>query len=72
MICSPIAVGTIAILFLFAYLRLASNRCVAPVTLFDWLLNVALGSTLAGIVNGTSLTRGLIALITLLGFQFLR
>jgi uncharacterized membrane protein YcaP (DUF421 family) len=43
---------------------------VAPVTLFDWLLNVALGSTLAGIVNGTSLVRGLISLITLMAFQF--
>jgi hypothetical protein len=69
---SPITVGTIAILVLFTYLRLSSNRCVAPVTLFDWLLNVALGSTLAGIVNGTSLVRGLISLITLMAFQFLR
>ena len=38
-------------------------------TLFDWLLNVALGSTLAGIVNGTSLTRGLLSLSTLMAFQ---
>ena len=69
---SPITVGTIAIIILFTYLRLSSNRCVAPVTLFDWLLNVALGSTLAGIVNGTSLTRGLISLATLMAFQFVR
>lgn len=70
--CSPITVGAIAILLLFFYLRLSSNRCVAPVTLFDWILNVALGSTLAGIVNGTSLVRGLIALLTLLAFQLIR
>ena len=69
---SPVAVGSIAIIALFLYLRLSSNRCVAPVTLFDWILNVALGSTLAGIVNGTSLTRGIISLITLLSFQLVR
>lgn len=69
--CSPITVGTIAIIVLFVYLRLSSNRVVAPMTLFDWLLNVALGSTLAGIVNGTSLTRGLLSLTTLMAFQLL-
>lgn len=68
---SPVAVGTIAILVLFAYLRLSSNRCVAPVTLFDWILNVALGSTLAGIVNGTSLARGMLSLAIILLFQLL-
>ena len=69
---SPITVGAIAICALFLYLRYSSNRCVAPVTLFDWILNVALGSTLAGIVNGTSLTRGILSLITLLSFQLVR
>ncbi|ORX38233.1 hypothetical protein BD324DRAFT_620100 [Kockovaella imperatae] len=67
----PITVGAIAIVTLFLYLRLSSNRCVAPVTLFDWIINVALGSTLAGIVNGTSLLRGLISLVTLLLFQLI-
>ena len=69
---SPITVGSIALVLLFLYLRISSNRCVAPVTLFDWILNVALGSTIAGIVNGTSLVRGLIALASLLLFQYLR
>jgi uncharacterized membrane protein YcaP (DUF421 family) len=38
--------------------------------MFDWLINVALGSTLAGIVNGNSLVRGLLGLATMLGFQY--
>ena len=46
----PIIVGTIAIALLFAYLRLASNRSIAPITLFDSIVSVALGSTLAGVV----------------------
>lgn len=59
-----------AVIVLFAYLRLGSNRSIAPITVFDWVVDVALGSTLAGIVNGNSLVRGLLALSTLLGFQY--
>lgn len=47
------------------------QRSIAPITIFDWLINVALGSTLAGIVNGNSLVRGLLALGTMLGFQYI-
>lgn len=67
----PIIVGSIAVIILFIYLRLGSNRSVAPITVFDWIINVALGSTLAGIVNGNSLVRGLLALATMLIFQFI-
>lgn len=70
-ILHPLIVGSIAVIVLFFYLRLGSNRCVAPLTIFDWIINVALGSTLAGIVNGNSLTRGLIALYTMLAFQYI-
>ncbi|RDW56521.1 hypothetical protein BP5796_13162 [Coleophoma crateriformis] len=66
----PIIVGSIAVIALFGYLRLGSNRSVAPITVFDWVINVALGSTLAGIVNGNSLVRGLLALATMLAFQY--
>lgn len=69
-ILPPITVGTVAVMLLFGYLRLGSNRSIAPITIFDWLINVALGSTLAGIVNGNSLVRGLLALGTMLGFQY--
>ncbi|RDW58593.1 hypothetical protein BP6252_13069 [Coleophoma cylindrospora] len=70
-ILHPIVVGSIAVIALFSYLRLGSNRSVAPITVFDWVINVALGSTLAGIVNGNSLVRGLLALATMLGFQYI-
>lgn len=69
-ILHPLVVGSIAVIVLFFYLRLGSNRSVAPITVFDWIINVALGSTLAGIVNGNSLARGVIALFTMLAFQF--
>jgi uncharacterized membrane protein YcaP (DUF421 family) len=69
-ILHPFVVGSIAVIFLFTYLRLGSNRSVAPITVFDWIINVALGSTLAGIVNGNSLTRGIEALVTMLMFQY--
>ncbi|KAI1617982.1 hypothetical protein EDD37DRAFT_250839 [Exophiala viscosa] len=70
-ILHPVTIGSIAVIALFAYLRLGSNRSIAPITIFDWLINVALGSTLAGIVNGNSLVRGLLSLGTMLGFQFI-
>lgn len=70
-ILHPLIVGSIAVIILFFFLRLASNRSVAPITVFDWIINVALGSTLAGIVNGNSLVRGLIALWTMLAFQYI-
>ncbi|KPM37929.1 hypothetical protein AK830_g8624 [Neonectria ditissima] len=70
-ILHPIVIGSAAVIVLFAFLRLGSNRSIAPITVFDWVVNVALGSTLAGIVNGNSLVRGLLALVTMLGFQYM-
>jgi len=49
-ILHPLIVGTIILAVVFAYLRLASNRSVAPMTLFDSLVSVAMGSTLAGVI----------------------
>jgi uncharacterized membrane protein YcaP (DUF421 family) len=70
-ILHPITVGAIAVIVLFIYLRLGSNRSIAPINVFDWVINVALGSTLAGIVNGNSLVRGLLGLGTMLAFQYI-
>ena len=50
---------------------MGSNRSITPITTFDWLINVALGSTLAGIINGNSLVRGLLGLTTMIGFQYI-
>ena len=49
-ILHPLIVGTIILAVVFVYLRLASNRSVAPMTLFDSLVSVAMGSTLAGVI----------------------
>ncbi|KAK7432904.1 hypothetical protein QQZ08_000375 [Neonectria magnoliae] len=69
-ILHPIVIGSTAVIALFASLRIGSNRSISPMTIFDWVVNVALGSTLAGIVNGNSLVRGLLALATMLAFQY--
>ncbi|KAK7419588.1 hypothetical protein QQX98_003179 [Neonectria punicea] len=70
-ILHPIIIGSTAVIALFAFLRIGSNRSISPITIFDWVVNVALGSTLAGIVNGNSLVRGLLALATMLSFQYI-
>ncbi len=66
----PIIIGTIILALLFGYLRISSNRSVAPMTLFDSIVSIALGSTLAGVVNGTALVRGILALVVLLFWQY--
>jgi hypothetical protein len=43
-ILHPVAIGSIAILSLFAYLRISSNRTVAPLTIWDEICSIALGS----------------------------
>jgi len=68
--CSNNKSLTTGLQVLFGYLRIGSNRSITPITTFDWLINVALGSTLAGIVNGNSLVRGLLGLATMFGFQY--
>lgn len=53
-ILHPVAIGSIAIVVLFFYLRISSNRTVAPLTIWDTIVNIALGSV--GILSsiGTS------------------
>ncbi|THX12446.1 hypothetical protein D6D13_04190 [Aureobasidium pullulans] len=70
-ILHPLVIGSIAIIVLFTSLRFISNRSIAAMNVTDWIANVAIGSTLAGIVNGNSLARGMLGLATILGFQFL-
>lgn len=70
-ILHPVAIGSIAIIVLFCFLRISSNRTVAPLTIWDTIVNIALGSTLAGIINGQSLVKGVIALTMLIAWQFL-
>jgi len=70
-ILHPLVIGSIAIIVLFSALRFISNRSIAAMNVTDWIANVAIGSTLAGIVNGNSLARGSLGLATILGFQYL-
>lgn len=70
-ILHPLVVGSIAIIVLFTFIRFISNRSIAAMNVTDWIANVAIGSTLAGIVNGNSLARGMLGLLTILGFQYL-
>ncbi|KAH0148840.1 hypothetical protein KCU67_g11290, partial [Aureobasidium melanogenum] len=70
-ILHPLVIGSIAIIVLFTSLRFFSNRSIAAMNVTDWIANVAIGSTLAGICNGNSLVRGLLSLCTILGFQYL-
>jgi hypothetical protein len=65
-ILHPLVIGSIAIIVLFTSLRFFSNRSIAAMNVTDWIANVAIGSTLAGIVNGNSLARGMIGLCTIL------
>lgn len=48
-ILHPLAIGSIAIAFLFTWLRLSSNRTVAPLTIWDEICSVALGSVSLGL-----------------------
>lgn len=43
-ILHPVVIGSITIIALFAYLRISSNRTTAPLTIWDKIVNVALGS----------------------------
>ncbi|CAD0107919.1 unnamed protein product [Aureobasidium uvarum] len=70
-ILHPLVIGSIAIIVLFTSLRFFSNRSIAAMNVTDWIANVAIGSTLAGICNGNSLVRGMLSLATILGFQYL-
>ena len=57
---------------LIVLLRVSGKRTLAQLNLFDWIVTVALGSTLAGVVltPDVPLVEGVAALATLVGLQF--
>lgn len=67
-----LAVGTAAYLTLVAVLRVSGKRTLAKLNAFDFVVTVALGSTLATIMlnSSVSLTEGAAALLALAGLQF--
>ena len=67
-----VLVGTLAYLGLVAMLRLSGNRTLAKMNAFDFVVTVALGSTLATILlsRDVALAEGLVAFGLLIGLQY--
>jgi uncharacterized membrane protein YcaP (DUF421 family) len=67
-----VVVGILAYLFLILWLRLSGKRTLAKWNAFDFVVTVALGSTLATVLlsNQVALVEGVIGLGLLIGLQF--
>lgn len=65
-------VGVMAYCFLVMSLRVSGKRTLAKMNAFDWVVTVALGSTLATILlsKDVTLAQGALALALLIGMQF--
>ncbi len=65
-------VGVLAYVAVIVFLRVSGNRTLAKMNAFDFIVTVALGSTLATILlsRDVSLAEGLVALAMLIGLQF--
>ena len=67
-----LVVGVLAYLALVGILRVSGKRTLSQMNAFDFVVTVALGSTLATILvsNETSLLQGILAFLVLVGMQF--
>ncbi|ADB76904.1 DUF421 domain-containing protein [Geodermatophilus obscurus] len=67
-----LAVGAAAYLTLVVLLRVSGKRTLAKLNAFDWVVSVALGSTLATILlsSDVSWSEGAVALVLLAALQF--
>jgi len=67
-----VVVGTLAYAGLVAMLRISGSRTLAQMNAFDFIVTVALGSTLATILlsKDVALMEGLVAFSLLIGLQF--
>lgn len=67
-----LVVGIMAYCFLVAFLRISGKRTLSKMNAFDWVVTVALGSTLATILlnKDVTLAQGALALALLIGMQF--
>lgn len=65
-------VGTVAYLALVLLLRVSGKRTLSKMNAFDFIVTVALGSTLATVLlsSSVSLARGILALFMLILLQF--
>ncbi|MCC5880732.1 MAG: DUF421 domain-containing protein [Idiomarina sp.] len=66
-------VGVLAYAALVLFLRIAGKRTLSKMNAFDWVVTVALGSTLATILlnQDVALAQGALALALLITFQFI-
>lgn len=67
-----LVVGVLAYVGLLLFLRIAGKRTLSKMNAFDFLVTVALGSTLATVLlnKETALAEGLVAFGVLIGLQF--
>ncbi|NEM06148.1 DUF421 domain-containing protein [Geodermatophilus normandii] len=67
-----LAVGSAAYLALVVLLRVSGKRTLAKLNAFDWVVSVALGSTLATVLlsSDVSWSEGAVALVLLAALQF--
>lgn len=67
-----LVVGVLAYCMLVVFLRVSGKRTLAKMNAFDWVVTVALGSTLATILlnRDVSLAQGALALALLIGMQY--
>lgn len=68
-----VVVGVLAYLVLVVILRVSGKRTLSQMNAFDFIVTVALGSTLATILLSadTSLVQGILAFLVLVGMQYL-
>ena len=67
-----LVVGPLAYLLLIAVLRVSGKRTLAKMNAFDFVVTVALGSTLATVLlsKGVALAEGVLAFVVLAALQF--
>ncbi len=67
-----LVVGTLAYVALVLILRISGKRTLSKMNAFDFVVTVALGSTLASTIlsKDTSLAQGVLALALLIGLQY--
>ena len=71
-IVRTLVVGVLAYLALVAILRMSGKRTLSQMNAFDFVVTVALGSTLATVLlsRDVSLVQGVLAFLVLVGMQF--
>ena len=69
-----VVVGTLAYLSLLILLRISGKRTLAQLNAFDFVITIAIGSTLGRLITakGVSLAESVMAFLTLISLQYLR